>query len=119
MKPTHIKRLQSRRRDLNVHPVKRDTFAVSSVSNPALLHIVTVKFLNDQTVHARCTCPWAQYRGVGCSHVLATLEHLAATKGRTLSFWLDETEARRQRNRIFLLTDGTRDDGVWITSRAN
>lgn len=51
---------------------------------------------------------------------MAALETLAASKGRTLSYWLTEDQARRQRHRRFFLTRaGERQqvEGVWITSR--
>ena len=115
MKPKHIKRLQQQSRDLDVHQVDKHTFVVSSTSNPAANHIVTVTF-DGSVVRTRCTCPWAINRGIACSHVLAALEYLAARKNRTLSFWTDEDEARRQKHRLFRLRGPH--DSIWITSRA-
>jgi hypothetical protein len=54
---------------------------------------------------------------VGCTHVLAALEALAARRGRVLSFWENREAARRQKRRTFYLP-GRDDDGIWITSRA-
>jgi hypothetical protein len=57
---------------------------------------------------------------VACSHVIAALEALAAKRGRTLSFWNDYDQARRQKHRTFYLSArrNKRDtDGIWITSR--
>lgn len=116
MKPKHIKRIQARSRGLQVRQITTDTFVVTSISNPVAHHIVTVRFGADATVHARCTCPWAINHGIACAHVMAALEYLAGRKARTLSFWSTADDARRQKHRLFLLTDG--DDGVWITSRS-
>jgi len=122
MKPIHIKRLQSQSRKLRVRRVDHNTLAVDSTSNPLASHIVTVQFMANDVVHARCTCPWALNHGVGCSHVMAALDYLAARKGRTLSFWGSPEEARRQKQRVFFLQGDSRmtdsPDGVWITSRS-
>lgn len=122
MKPTNIKQLQAQSRRMQARRVDRHTLAVQSTSNPNANHIVTVEFHEDDTIHARCTCPWAINRGIACTHVMAALEYLAAKKNRTLSFWTSETEARRQKHRVFYLThndeDDDQDEGVWITSRA-
>lgn len=117
MKPTNIKTLQSRSKGLRVRQVNPQTYVVESVSNPVANHIVTVRFGPDDAVHARCTCPWAINSGIACSHVLATLEYLAGRKGRRLSFWLNEADARRQKHRLFRLVDAQDQDGIWITSR--
>jgi len=116
--PTHIKDLQDKSRDLQARRVDNRTYIVESASNPAANHVVTVTFANDgQTVHARCTCTWAMYQGIACSHVLAALEYMATLKGRTLSFWQDENAARRQKRRLFHLVSRGNKDGIWITSR--
>ena len=119
MKPKHIKQLQRQSRKLRARRVDRNTIAVESTTNPLASHIVTVRFGSNGSVHARCTCPWAQNRGVACSHVMAALEYLAERKQRTLSFWETEREARRQKQRVFFLSGGgiKSEDGVWITSR--
>lgn len=117
MKPKHIKRIQSRSRRLKVRQVSRDTFVVTSISSPVAHHIVSVTFGTDATVRARCTCPWAINHGIACAHVMAALEYLASRKERTLSFWSNVEDARRQKHRLFLLT-GDNSDGVWITSRS-
>lgn len=115
--PTNIKQLQNKSRDLQVRRVDRNTYVVTSMSNAAVNHIVTVTFDEERQVHARCTCRWAQYNGIACSHVLATLEHLATLKQRKLSFWVDEGSARRQKRPIFRLTSGRHNQSIWITSR--
>lgn len=118
MKPKNLKQIQSQSKGLRVRRVDRGTYVVESVSNPAANHIVTVRFGAGGAVHARCTCPWALHSGIACSHVVATLEYLAGRKGRRLSFWPTEGDARRQKHRTFRLVD-SRDSngGVWITSR--
>lgn len=116
--PANLKKLQDRSRDLRVRRVDQGTYVVESRSNPLANHIVTVRFGEDgKSVQARCTCPWAIHHGVACTHVLATLEHMAAMKQRTLSFWQTEADARRQKHRRFQLTNGRGEPAVWITSR--
>jgi hypothetical protein len=118
MKPKKIKRLQHRSRDLKVIPRNGNTLVVESKSDDMGSHIVRVAFLKNGEVRATCDCEWAQHRGVACIHSMAALRFLAARKGRSLSFWLDEEAARRQKNRTFQLkhTQATA-DSVWITSR--
>lgn len=118
MKPKNIKELQARSRELRVRRIGKDTFAVESANNPNGNHVVTVRFSRNGIVHTRCSCEWARHRGVACVHVMAALDYLADLKGRKLSFWLTEQDARRQKNRVFYLDTGTGiQDGVWITSR--
>ncbi len=114
MKPTHIKQLQTTSRDLRVLPLNRHKLVVESRSDPLNSHVVTVRFGNHDAVYTDCTCEWAQYNGVACAHAMAALQFLAARKGRRLSFWLSEADARRQKQRVFTLAG---DDPVWITSR--
>jgi hypothetical protein len=117
MLPKNIKQLQSQSRELQARRVDRNTVVVESTSNPMANHVVTVRFDDDEhTISTRCTCPWAIHNGVACSHVMAALEYLASLKDRTLSFWLTEEAARRQKHRTFFLR-GTNGEGVWITSR--
>ena len=117
VKPKNLKRLQAQGKELNANIVNRHTLVVESTSSPLANHIVTVEYRADGTIHARCTCPWALNGGVACSHVIAALERLANTKGRTLSFWHRKEDAERQKHRVFYL-EGARDgEGVWITSR--
>ena len=115
--PKQIKNLQHDSRHLKVTMIDMHTMVVESESNPALNHVVTVTFGANNTVKARCTCQWARHNGVACTHVMAALEHLAGLKDRTLSFWLDQAAARRQKQRTFRLVGGNADEGVWITSR--
>ena len=119
MKPKHIKSLQTTSRELTCRMLDKHTIVVTSASNPNGHHVVTVHFDESNHVHARCTCEWARHRGVGCSHVMAALEHMANLKKRTLSFWTNEDDARRQKHRrFFLVGGGNEKQGIWITSRA-
>ena len=119
--PKNIKDLQDASRDLMARRVDKHTYAVESRSNPDANHVVTVTFDNEgRTVKARCTCAWSNFNGIACSHVLATLEYMASQKERTLSFWVDESAARRQKHRLFkLIGKSSNEDrsNIWITSR--
>jgi hypothetical protein len=117
--PANLKQIQHKSRDLQARRVDWQTYVVESASNPQANHVVTVTFSNDErNVKARCTCNWALYNGTACSHVLAALEYMASLKGRTLSFWRDEDDARRQKHRLFHLVGHSNDNGIWITSRS-
>jgi hypothetical protein len=117
MKPREIKQLQTRSRKLNVRLVAPNTMVVTSRSNPYAHHIVTIEVQPDESIHARCTCPWAQNGGYGCSHVMAALMFLASRQKRVISFWDNASDAQRQKHRILRLT-GERDVGdIFITSR--
>ena len=116
-KPTEIKRLQQRSRNLRVRRVAPNTLVVTSRSNPYAHHIVTLETDKDGTIHARCTCPWAQNGGYGCSHVMAALNYLATRQRRTISFWSDLEEAKKQRHRILRLAGYGPDGDIYITSR--
>ena len=117
MKPTHIKNIQSRSRHLSVERLDDFTFAVNSLSDPDQPHEVTLIPDKDGRIQGTCTCEWSQFRGVACVHVMATLNHVAEQKGRKLSFWQTETDAKRQKNRTFELTGEKTGEQVWITSR--
>lgn len=120
--PKNIKDLQDASRDLTARRVDKYTYVVESRTNASANHVVTVTFDDEgRTVKARCTCPWAMYNGIACSHVLAALEYMASQKERTLSFWNDESKARQQKHRLFKLVGNKKDDkdqsNIWITSR--
>ena len=117
MKPTNIKKLQSRSRDLRVARVNSHTFRVTSISHPEHEHFVTLVPDQDGRIHSTCNCEWSRFQGIACTHVMAALDFVAKQKGRKLSFWQTQEDARRQKNRIFELTG--RDETVWITSRAS
>ncbi len=117
MIPKNIKALQAESKNLQVRWIDKHTLVVRSNSTSTANYIVTVEFGNHGEVDARCTCPWALHKGVACSHVMAALDHLASAKARKLSFWTSREEARRQKQKTFLLK-GSKNEGVWITSRA-
>ncbi len=118
MIPKHIKKVQTRSRKLHARQVGRQTIVVDSATEAPGRHIVTVRW--DPT-HGRivttCTCNWSNHNGVACTHVMAALELLAGKKGRRLSYWQTEDEARRQRHKRLFLTRGGDTKGVWVTSR--
>ena len=119
MTPIHIKKLQSRSRRLDVGRIDDFTFAVDSSSDPHGRHIVKLVPDKEGRIHGSCTCEWSQFHGIGCVHVMATLNAVAEQKGRKLSFWQTEADAKRQKNRIFELASESSNDQVWITSRAS
>jgi uncharacterized Zn finger protein len=121
MRPVNVKDLQHRARDLRVRvfdPARPDepfTAVVESSSNSAFNQIVTIRFGEDGEISARCTCTWAHYGGMGCTHVMAALLKLADRKKRALSFWSTAEEAQRQKQRVLRLRGSGGD--LWITSR--
>jgi hypothetical protein len=123
MKPREIKAIQAKSQKLEARVLKRAdnrepyTIIVGSSSTDTFNFIVTVKFVDNGSIHARCTCAWAEHGGIACCHVIAALSKLAALKHRTLSFWLTPEDARRQKQSLFTLRGGK--DHIWITSRRN
>ena len=117
MKPKEIKRLQRQARFLHVRPLGPDILLVESQSSPHAHHIVTIHREADDTLRARCSCPWAQNGGYGCSHVMAALVYLADKQERAISFWADLNEAKKQRHRILRLAGVGPDGDIYITSR--
>jgi hypothetical protein len=116
MLPKHIKQVQARSRKLEARVISPYSVIVDSGSEPPGRYAVSVRYQGGQ-IRTTCTCSWSSHSGVACSHVMAALEALASRRGRTLSYWLTEDEARRQRHRRFFLTRGGMQGGVWITSR--
>lgn len=117
--PKNIKKLQEASRELEARQVDKHTYVVESRTNPNAHHIVIIHYNKEENaIYARCSCAWAIFNGIACSHVLAALEYVAAKRQRTLSFWNNEQAARRQKHRIFQLV-GKREKktGIWITSR--
>lgn len=117
MKPTNLKGLHGRARNLKAHIINRNLVVVASTTMPTANHIVTVEYDSDGIIHARCTCPWAMHGGIACAHTLAALDALAAKRGRALSFWETRDAARRQKHRTFYLAGRKPEEGLWITSR--
>lgn len=118
MKPREIKKLQARSKGLRARLIAPNTVVVSSRSNPYAQHIVTLESRPGGAIKARCTCPWSQHGGHGCSHVMAALNYLAARRRRAISYWPTLSEAKRQKHRILRLEgiSGSGDD-IFITSR--
>ncbi|MDX2160220.1 MAG: SWIM zinc finger family protein [bacterium] len=117
MKPVEIKKLQARSRKLQVRLVAPNTLVVTSRSNPYAHHIVTIESEPGGVLRGRCTCPWAQNGGLGCSHMMAALNFLASRQKRVISFWEREEDAQRQRHRVLRLVGARREDDIFITSR--
>ncbi len=117
MLPKHIKQVQRRSRHLHARKVGLSIMVDSATEVPGR-YVVTIRYNpTSDTITAYCSCNWGNHHGVACSHVMAALEMMAAQKGRSLSYWLTEDEARRQRHKRFYLTRGDDAEGVWITSR--
>jgi uncharacterized Zn finger protein len=119
MLPKYIKQAQARSRKLKARVVGRQTVIVDSQTEAPGRHAVTIRYRpQGHVIEASCTCSWGAHHGVACAHIMAALEALAMRRQRTLSYWLTEDEARRQRHRRFFLTRlGQQAEGVWVTSR--
>ncbi|MBX3065493.1 MAG: SWIM zinc finger family protein [Anaerolineae bacterium] len=121
MKPTQLKSLQSKSKQLEVRMIyperQGEPFRAVVESNEPLSHTVTIRFHPDGGIETECTCAWAQHGGVGCSHVMAVLNRLAARKHSSLSFWATPEEARKQKRRVFKLTRARGRESLWVTSR--
>jgi uncharacterized Zn finger protein len=119
--PTQLKDLQAKSRKLQIKLLNPEhagaPFRALVESSSALSHLVTIRFAHDGKIDATCTCAWAEHGGVGCSHVIAVLNHLAELKSSILSFWPTQEDALRQKRRTFRLTTPRGEDGLWITSR--
>lgn len=118
MKPKHIKQLQRRARTLSARQVGKQTVMVDSATEAPGRHAVTIRYdARTGNITAYCTCNWSNHNGVACSHVMAALAMKASRRGKALSYWLTEDEARRQRHKRFFLSRGGDAEGVWVTSR--
>ncbi len=93
-----LKRLQRESRMLDVIPLSTAlaTYQVRSASQPSRSYFVMI---DPATLSGQCTCPWAQYGGVNCKHVLAVLRKHYASEGE-LSFWANPQDALRQHRPI-------------------
>lgn len=87
-----LKALQRASKHLAVTRLSPGSYRVTSASQPGRHYYVLI---DPATLTGQCTCPWAQYGGVNCKHVLAVLRSHYAEQGQ-LSFWADPDEARRQ-----------------------
>jgi uncharacterized Zn finger protein len=93
-----IKKLQDASRQLLVIPrdPERGRYLVASARQSGRYYEVA---LQQDALMGHCTCPWAQYGGINCKHVLAALQAHYAPWG-ALSFWSTRDAARRQHRRI-------------------
>ncbi|NTU82722.1 MAG: SWIM zinc finger family protein [Chloroflexales bacterium] len=91
-----LKALQRASRRLLVEQTGAASYRVSSASQAGRSYYVLI---DPETLTGQCTCPWAQYGGVNCKHVLAVLQAHYAGRG-ALSFWADPGAARRQHRPI-------------------
>ncbi len=105
----HVKKLQqaSRRLEVIPHDPEHGVYLVTSAIRPDVYYEVV---LDPDRPAGRCTCPWAQYGGINCKHVLAALQTRYAAQGR-LSFWRSPNAARRQHRRLLI------GDQLYITLR--
>jgi hypothetical protein len=95
-----IKKLQAASRRLLVVPrdPERGRYLVESANDSGRYYEVA---LQCGELSGHCTCPWGQYGGINCKHVLAALRAHCAPSG-TLSFWPSQETARRQHRRVLL-----------------
>jgi hypothetical protein len=93
-----IKKLQAASRRLLVVPrdPQRGRYLVESAGDSGRFYEVA---LQRGELAGHCTCPWAQYGGINCKHVLAALRARYAPMG-TLSFWANRETALRQHRRV-------------------
>jgi uncharacterized Zn finger protein len=117
MSPREIKKLQARSRALRVEVLSPTVVSVVSRTQPPVQHFVTVEWLGDGAIRARCTCPWGLNGGMCCSHVMAALNELASRKHRVVSFWDDRDVAERQKHRLLRLVGHTDDEQLFLTTR--
>ena len=117
MNPKEIKKLQARSRGLRAKVVSPTVVSVVSRSQPAAQHFVTVEWMGEGAIRARCTCPWGMNGGACCSHVMAALNILAAQTDKVVSFWPDRDEAERQKHRLLRLVGEAPEDELYLTTR--
>jgi SWIM zinc finger len=93
-----VKRLQEVSRRLMVVPrdPERGRYLVASAHDSDRYYQVAVQ---RDGLSGHCTCPWAQYGGINCKHVLAALRAEYAPWG-ALSFWPTGDDARRQHRHV-------------------
>ena len=93
-----VKQLQEASRGLMVVPrdPERGRYLVASAHDTDRYYQVAVQ--RDE-LSGHCTCPWAQYGGINCKHVLAALRAEYEPWG-ALSFWPTSDDARRQHRHV-------------------
>lgn len=99
----NLKRLQQASRRLAVAPLDEGglRFYVASAGERGYAYLVE---LDPQALTGHCSCPWAEYGGTNCKHIMAALQARYRDSG-TLSFWRSPEAARRQ-HRPVLAGDG-------------
>jgi hypothetical protein len=108
---THAKEIQRKSREHIVRQIRPNWYKVTSHTTNQIYDVSLG--LNGGI----CTCEWGRQRPdedrrSACSHVVAALNYRAARKGRRISAWGNETEARRQHRPMLAIGDG-----VILTSR--
>ena len=93
-----VKQLQGASRGLMVVPrdPERGRYLVASAHDAERYYQVAV---HRDGLFGHCTCPWAQYGGINCKHVLAALRAEYEPWG-ALSFWPTSDDARRQHRHV-------------------
>ena len=93
-----IKKLQQASRRLLVIPrdPERGRYLVKSAGGSEQYYQVAVQ---PDTLSGHCTCPWSQYGGINCKHVLAALQAKYEPWG-ALSFWTTREDAKRQHRQM-------------------
>ena len=93
-----VKQLQEASRRLLVVPRDPDhgRYLVASARDADRYYQVVV---HHDGLSGHCTCPWAQYGGINCKHVLAALRAEYEPWG-ALSFWPTGDDARRQHRQV-------------------
>lgn len=89
-----VKDLQRASRRLAVIPLDpcHGRYLVASGTQAGQVYRVTIE---PERLEGSCSCPWAQYGGINCKHVLAALRAHYGGQG-SLSFWRTRSDARRQ-----------------------
>ena len=93
-----VKQLQEASRNLRVVPrdPEHGRYLVASAHDSDRYYQVVV---DRDEMSGHCTCPWAQYGGINCKHVLAALRAEYEPWG-AISFWPTPEAARRQHRRV-------------------
>ena len=103
-----VKRLQAASKSLGVRRNgKPNVLEMQSGSDPSKVYEVLVLGSGELL----CDCPWSQWGGSNCKHVLAAHRFIAGIAGRRVSFWLDPEDAKRQKAKTIEV------EGLYITSR--
>ena len=110
---THVKEIQKKSRGHRVRQLNPNWFKVRD-SRSGREYDVNLG-LNGGT----CTCAWRQHRPArdhrsGCAHVIAAMNYRAMQRGRRVSVWSCNKDARRQHRPILPIGDG-----VILTTRLN